>query len=236
VEKLPAEQTDAPTASESSESGVPPASAAPASASANAAPSSVTPAVNSSAEVLKGRRVLVLDDEESLRQLLHEGLSAQGLRVDCAATVEEALALIRRFWESGQNSFANGGDNGGRSSDAVASSPENVASSPESGRRPSDAVASSLENRYDILLCDLHLSAGGYFVDGREAAALLLEASAAAHAPKPAVIYMTGDLTDPAAAETPARGEPSFLQKPFRISEVLALFREVLATAEPQPK
>jgi two-component system NtrC family sensor kinase len=226
VEKSPAEQTDAPPAPASSELGVPPASAAPASASANAAPSSSTPASNSSAEVLKGRRVLVLDDEESLRQLLHEGLSSQGLRVDCAATVEEALALIRRFWESGQDSFANGGDNGGRSSDAVASSLENVASSPENGRHAP----------YDILLCDLHLSAGGYFVDGREAAALLLEAAAAAGAPKPAVIYMTGDLTDPAAAETPARGEPCFLQKPFRISEVLALFREVLATAEPQPK
>ena len=45
---------------------------------------------------------------------------------------------------------------------------------------------------------------------------------------------MTGDLTDP-GPETPHPGEPSFLQKPFRISEVLSLFREVLAP-EPQPK
>src|SRR5438034_9766925 len=48
------------------------------------------------ADSLKGRAVLVLDDEESLRMLLQEGLSAQGLRVDCAATIEEALAQVRR--------------------------------------------------------------------------------------------------------------------------------------------
>jgi hypothetical protein len=158
--------------------------------------------------------------------------------VDCAATAEEALALIRRFWENSPDSPDNendhdtldndNGPNRARSSDAVASSPEAVPSSREN-------AASSLENRYDILLVDLHLSAGGYFVNGREAAARLLEAIAAAGLPKPVVVYMTGDLTDP-GPETPARGEPAFLQKPFRISEVLSLFREVLAPAEPQPK
>ena len=171
-------------------------SASPASESANAPSASAKSAgpsvVSSSAEILRGRNVLVLDDEESLRQLLHEGLSPQGLRVDCAATVEEALALVQNFAGNG---------------------------------------AASPRQAYDILLVDLHLSAGGYFVDGREAAARLLEAIAAAGLPKPVVVYMTGDLTDP-GPETPAPGEPSFLQKPFRISEVLALFREVLAPAE----
>jgi len=181
----PGEKTDAPSAP--SELGASAAPAAP--VSANAAPSSAAPALNASAEILKGRSVLVLDDEESLRQLLHEGLSSQGLRVDCAATVEEALALIQ--------------------------------GPPHDAWRPA----------YDILLCDLHLSAGGFFVDGREAAAQILAASGAQ---KPAVIYMTGDLTD-TGPESPAHGEPSFLQKPFRISEVLSLFREVLAI-EPQPK
>jgi len=165
----PAEKTDAPSAL--SESGAP-------SASAPSAKGAATP----SAEILKGRSVLVLDDEESLRQLLQEGLSAQGLRVDCAATAEEALARLER-------------------------------------------------SSYDILLCDLHLSANGFFVDGREAAARIL---AAAGAQKPAVVYMTGDLME-SAPESPGRGEPSFLQKPFRISEVISLFREVLSS-EPQPK
>ncbi len=38
--------------------------------------------------------LLVLDDEESIRMLLTEGLAGYGLKVDCAANAEEALGLI----------------------------------------------------------------------------------------------------------------------------------------------
>ena len=47
-------------------------------------------------DLLKGRRILVLDDEESIRMLIVEGLSANGMLVDCAATAEEALSLVLR--------------------------------------------------------------------------------------------------------------------------------------------
>jgi two-component system NtrC family sensor kinase len=136
------------------------------------------PAARPSADTLKGRAVLVLDDEESLRMLLQEGLSAQGLRVDCAATVEEALGFLRR-------------------------------------------------STYDVLLCDLHLSSGGFAVDGRAAGVQLLDS---AGAQRPALVYMTGDLIDPAEGNS-GQAEPFFLQKPFRISDVLAMFREVLSIA-----
>jgi DNA-binding NtrC family response regulator len=43
---------------------------------------------------LKGIHVIVLDDEESIRSLLDEGLSAHGLKVRTASTAEEAAALI----------------------------------------------------------------------------------------------------------------------------------------------
>src|SRR5258708_26484519 len=43
---------------------------------------------------LKGINVLVLDDEESIRSLLEEGLATYGLRVSCASTAEEAAQLI----------------------------------------------------------------------------------------------------------------------------------------------
>ncbi len=130
------------------------------------------------ADLLKDRAVLVLDDEESIRLLLEEGLSAHGLRVDCAGTTEEALDHLRRC-------------------------------------------------TYDLFLCDLHLSSGGFAVDGRAAAARLLES---AGPQKPAVIYMTGDLIE--TAQGTAGGiETFFLQKPFRISDVLVLFREVLSAA-----
>src|SRR5712664_167747 len=45
-------------------------------------------------DILKGRSILVLDDEESIRMLLEEGLSAQGMRVDCAANSQDALELV----------------------------------------------------------------------------------------------------------------------------------------------
>jgi len=43
---------------------------------------------------LRNRSILVLDDEESIRMLLSEGLAAHGLKVECAATAEQALSLI----------------------------------------------------------------------------------------------------------------------------------------------
>jgi PAS domain S-box-containing protein len=133
-------------------------------------------AVRPMADSFKGRSVLVLDDEESLRMLLQEGLSVHGLSVDCAATTEEALVLLQR-------------------------------------------------SSYDVILCDLHLSSGGFSVDGREAASRIL---AAAGAQKPALIYMTGDLLE-RAREMAGHGEPLWLQKPFRISDVLALLKDVVS-------
>jgi len=127
--------------------------------------------------VLMGIRVLVLDDEESIRSLLDEGLGAQGLKVSCASTAEEAARLI--------------------------------------SNQP-----------YDALLCDLRLKSAGSFSDGRSAAAHVL---AAAGSHRPLVIYMTGEYVDPNAA-TGLDGA-AFLQKPFRILDVLAIMREAFVLA-----
>jgi CheY-like chemotaxis protein len=131
-----------------------------------------------SSDLLKGRSVLVLDDEESLRMLLAEGLTPHGLQVDCAATLEEALAFVAG-------------------------------------------------HSYDLLLCDLNLSGNGGHASGKAAAGRIL---AAAGKRKPALVYMTGDLveTDQSAG---AIGYTRHLQKPFRISEVLALLKETLMSA-----
>jgi PAS domain S-box-containing protein len=126
-----------------------------------------------SADSLKGRSILVLDDEESIRMLLEEGLTAYGLHVDCASTPAGAVEFVK-----GRN--------------------------------------------YDILLCDLNLSANGFSTGGREAAQQILFAAAQ----KPTVIFMTGDLVD---ATAPNSTDPPHLQKPFRISDVLAMCREVLS-------
>ena len=68
--------------------GSPSATAAIAPVAPSAAPTSAKNPASGAA------RVLVLDDEESIRDLLGEGLAARGLRVNCAATVEEALHLV----------------------------------------------------------------------------------------------------------------------------------------------
>jgi two-component system NtrC family sensor kinase len=127
--------------------------------------------------VLKGIRVLVLDDEESIRSLLEEGLGAHGLKVSCASTAEEAAGLISRL-------------------------------------------------PYDALLCDLRLRSAGSFSDGRAAAAHVL---AAAGSHRPLVVFMTGEYVDPSTT-TMADGA-AFLQKPFRILDVLAIMREAFVLA-----
>jgi len=132
--------------------------------------------IRPSSDVWRNRSLLVLDDEESIRMLLAEGLSAQGMIVDCAATTEEALERVAR-------------------------------------------------RSYDVLLCDLNLSAGGAVSSGEEAAALILSAAAR----KPAVIYMTGALVE-AQEGAAGPGEPRHLQKPFRILDVLTLLQEILST------
>jgi PAS domain S-box-containing protein len=129
-------------------------------------------------DVLKGRSLLVLDDEESLRTLLFEGLTARDLHVDCAATLEEALAFAAK-------------------------------------------------RSHDAILCDLNLSQDGNHVSGKLAAERLL---AAAGDRKPALIYMTGDLIEsPEASASPSN--PRYLQKPFRVSEVVALLQDLFAAA-----
>jgi two-component system NtrC family sensor kinase len=124
-------------------------------------------------ELLANRTILVLDDEESIRGLLAEGLTAYHIKVDTAATAEQALQLV----------FA---------------------------------------NKYDALLCDLKLAGTGPNSDGYGVAQRLKIAAAAN---KPEVIYMSGDL----AAEEGRPGAPleRRLQKPFRISDVLALLQMV---------
>jgi PAS domain S-box-containing protein len=146
---------------------------APEPAAVSAAATSATTEPESTPATLQHRAVLVVDDEESIRMLLEEGLSAHGLHVDCAGNAEAAVAFA-----------------GNRS--------------------------------YDVLLCDLNLSCiGGGKVSGRDVADRVI---AAVGAEKPSVIFMTGDLVQ--ADSLPAGSGARLLQKPFRISDVLAVIRE----------
>ena len=70
-------------------SGLEAAKSIPPSGAATAGPS----LGDSSMNALRGRSVLVVDDEESIRSLLEEGLSAHQLHVDCAENAEAAIAF-----------------------------------------------------------------------------------------------------------------------------------------------
>ena len=125
---------------------------------------------------IEGRRVLVLDDEESIRSLLEEGLSLHGLRVTCAASPDEAAQL-------------------------------------------------AVKENFDVLLCDLNLGGLGGAGSGRDAAANVVKASGAN---KPLVIFMTGELAATVEGQDGFK-DSAFLQKPFRVADVLNLLRESLA-------
>jgi PAS domain S-box-containing protein len=137
--------------------------------SADATPPNLKPPVPTA---VKGKSILVLDDEESIRSLLEEGLSGHGLRVVCAASAEEAAKLA------------------------------------------------ATEN-FDALLCDLNLGATSS-LSGYEAA---LQVVAASRANKPLVVFMTGELAAGMGTRPGFEGS-AFLQKPFRILDVLSVLRE----------
>jgi PAS domain S-box-containing protein len=56
-----------------------------------AAASRNVPAVSSA---LRGRKLLIVDDEESIREIVQEGLSARGMSVESAGSSEEALSFL----------------------------------------------------------------------------------------------------------------------------------------------
>jgi len=57
----------------------------------NSAPARRAPQASSA---LTGRKMLIVDDEESIREIVQDGLSARGMNVECAASSEEVLALL----------------------------------------------------------------------------------------------------------------------------------------------
>ena len=134
------------------------------------------------------KKILVVDDEESILELVADTLGARGCTVDAASSSERALELTNR-------------------------------------------------NSYDVVLCDLNLESGsGKVVSGFDLHDLILEKLASRSVPCPVFIFMTGDLVDAAVGEQAGREGNRFLQKPFRITELVALLNELPSHAVLQPK
>jgi two-component system NtrC family sensor kinase len=149
--------------------------------SLGSAPRKQTPAASVTA--LSRKRILVVDDEESILELVTDSLSVHGCSVDCASSSNKALELAGR-------------------------------------------------NLYDVILCDLNLeSRSGKIVSGFDVCDRILEGRANHSGPRPFFIFMTGDLVGAAVGEQVGREGNRFLQKPFRITELLALLNELFSPA-----
>jgi PAS domain S-box-containing protein len=127
---------------------------------------------------LAGCSVLVVDDEESIRDLVRDGLDSRKVRVDVAASGEEAQRLLER-------------------------------------------------NSYSAVLCDLNLRNGsGNIISGRDLYGRVM--GAASTAAKPFFLFMTGEFVEVPGKDELAVMGARMLQKPFRISELLAILTEAL--------
>jgi CheY-like chemotaxis protein len=92
-------------------------------------------------------------------------------------------------------------------------------------------------NSYDVILCDLNLeSESGGAVSGFDLHDQIVKKLDARSAPSPVFLFMTGDLVDAAVGEQAGREGNRFLQKPFRIADLVTLLSELPSPAVLQPK
>ncbi len=141
------------------------------------------------APTLSGKRVLVVDDEEGIRELVTDSLASRNITVDCASTSGQALELVAMHF-------------------------------------------------YDAILCDVNLeSEPGVSVSGFDLYDRIRGNLASRSLVLPLFIFMTGDLVDFASDEQAVRQGSLFLQKPFRIADLLLLLNKPLSPAAVlQPK
>jgi len=153
------------------------------------APQSIAEVSPTVASAPDGKRILVVDDEEGIRELVAESLGGRGFSVDPAASFEEALEFTSR-------------------------------------------------RRYDAILCDINLeSDAGTVISGFELRDRICAELAIRSIAHPPFIFMTGDLVDTAISEQVGRQHSLFLQKPFRIADLLSLLNEsFVPVAVFQPK
>jgi CheY-like chemotaxis protein len=162
--------------------------AEPAAPAATAAiPRAQSSSASASDTPLSRKKILVVDDEEGILELVTDSLGARGCHVDRANSSEKALDLATR-------------------------------------------------NSYDVILCDLNLESGtGTVVSGFDLHDMIVKELTARSVACPQFIFMTGDLVDAAVGEQAGREGNHFLQKPFRITELLGLLSELPAPAGVSP-
>jgi PAS domain S-box-containing protein len=122
---------------------------------------------------LKGQSILVVDDEAGIRELIQEGLTAQGAIVEGSGSGEEAWNQLR-------------------------------------------------SRTFDMILCDANL--GDETGDG-----LFQKIANSQDSPAPRFILMTGELLQAGEIASWEQRGARVLEKPFQISELVALLERLLA-------
>lgn len=129
---------------------------------------------------LRDKTILAVDDEMGIRELIQDGLSARGARVDTVETVDEA-------WNR------------------------------------------AIAQPYDLILCDSNLA-------GESGAALIGRIAQTKGSQAQRFVLMTGELLEPGQISDWAKKGVRALQKPFQVSELVAILEELLTAAGPAPK
>jgi PAS domain S-box-containing protein len=138
------------------------------------ADSAAPQAARGPASPLEGRAVLVIDDEDGIRELIQDGLSARGMIVHAVSSAEAALERVRQY-------------------------------------------------AYDVVLCDMHLGDPSVAPSALDLRRMLISAARARTGHVPLFLFMTGDLIDDSVLEAVEDKHGRIIQKPFRISDLLAL-------------
>jgi PAS domain S-box-containing protein len=134
----------------------------------------------SSRDCLKGRSILVVDDEGGIRELVQQGLAARGAVVDAVETGEEAWNRL-------------------------------------------------MSRSYDLVLCDSNL-------DGESGSGLFQRITNGKGSQPPRFVLMTGELLDANQVSSWEKKGARVLQKPFQISELVAVLEAFLAAPSPELK
>jgi CheY-like chemotaxis protein len=133
-----------------------------------------TPGGGAAGAELKGHSILVVDDEESIRELIETGLSARGVQVHCVSSGEEALDRTKN-------------------------------------------------SAFDAILCDVKMPG----LSGEQVYAQL---RARPEGKNQRFIFMTGDWVDSETLSFLKGSGARVVQKPFRISDLVAVLTEVVGS------
>lgn len=174
-------------------------------------------------------RILIVDDEEDLREILSYNLQTAGYDTVEASSAEEALRILQKTQPPAPN-IANRGDNSAGDRDNIDNS--RGLSEESHGDGGGNYAESANSGRISLIILDVMMAG----MNGFDMARVLRQEW---HSNVP-VIFLTAKDRESDMLKGFARGGDDYITKPFSLQEVLARVKAVLrrtaAGAPPQHK